>query len=333
MNVVVSGLDVHKEYTYATILGPDGEKLAQRKIQNEEVSDFLRPYQVERVAMEASTSIAPLYRRLTEEGYDVLVSHPKKTRYIAEARIKTDRVDSRALAELLRLNSLPESYVPPPDIAVLREKVRRRAFLVGQQSRLKIKIRSTLTYEGVKPPKEYGLFTRKGREWLRGLGLEPVDSYLRMMEPLRDEIRRLSLELRHIAADDEDVRLLTTIPGVGYYIALLVKAEIGDISRFHTGDQLASYAGLAPSTHSSGGVTHHGRITKEGSRWLRWAMVEAAQVHFRFDSPVTRAYHRIAERRGKGKAAVAAARMLLLVCRSVLKNRRPYFNPVHGQAC
>jgi transposase len=111
-----------------------------------------------------------------------------------------------------------------------------------------------------------------------------------------------------------------------------VKAEIGNISRFHTGDQLASYAGLAPSTKSSGGVTHHGRITKEGSRWLRWAMVEAAHVHFRFDSPVTRAYHRIAERRGKGKAKVAAARMLLLVCRSVLKNRRPYYNPVHGQA-
>jgi len=107
------------------------------------------------------------------------------------------------------------------------------------------------------------------------------------------------------------VRLLTTIPGVGYYIALLVKAEIGDIARFRTGDQLASYAGIDPSTHSSGGVTRHGRITKEGSRWLRWAMVEAALVHFRFDSPVTRAYHRIAERWRKGKAKVVAARRLL----------------------
>ena len=282
MNVVVSGLDVHKDYTYATILGPNGEKLAQRKMPNEEVPTFLKPYRVERVAMEAT--------------------------------------------------SLPLSYVPPQDIAVLREKVRRRSFLVGQQTKLKIKIRSVLTYEGVKPPVEYGLFTRKGREWLRGLGLGPVDSYLRMMEPLRTEIRLLSLEMRRIAADDEDVKLLMTIPGVGYFIALLVKAEIGDISRFHSGDRLVSYAGLAPSTHSSGGVTHHGRITKEGSKWLRWAMVEAAMVHFRFDSPVTRAYHRIAERRGKGKAAVAAARMLLLVCRSVLVNRRPYYNPVHGQA-
>ncbi len=222
--------------------------------------------------------------------------------------------------------------MPPPHIAVLREKVRRRSFLVGQQTKFKIKIRSTLTYEGIKPPKEYGLFTRKGREWLAVLGLGPVDSYLRMMEPLRTEIRLLSPEHRHIAADDEDVRLLMTIPRVGYYIALLVKAEVGDISRFRLGGRLVSYAGLAPSTYSSGGVTHHSRITKEGSRWLRWAMVEAAHVHFRFDTPVTRAYHRIAERRGKGKAKMEAARMLLLVCRSVLRNRRPYYNSVHGQA-
>ena len=271
-------------------------------------------------------------RKLTDEGYDVVVSHPKKTRYIAEARIKTDRVDSRALAELLRLNSLPESYVPPPYIAELREKVRRRAFLVRQQTKLKIKIRSVLAYEGVKPPKGYGLFTRRGVEWLRGLGLEPVDSYLRLMTPLREEIRVLSRELRRIAAGDEEVRLLTTIPGVGYYTAVLVKAEVGDKNRFRTSDRLCSYAGIVPSTHSSGGVTRHGRITRERSSWLRWAMVEAVQTHLRYDTPVTRAYHRIAERRGKGKVKVAAARMLLEVCRSVWKNRQPYYNSVHGQA-
>ena len=188
MSAIVSGLDVHKEYTHATVLGPDGTLMARGRIPNEEVPAFLKPHGVERVAMESSTNIASLYRRLVEEGYDVLVSHPKKTRYIAEARIKSDRVDSKALAELLRLNSLPQSYVPPPYIAELREKVRRRAFLVRQQTKLKVKIRSVLTYEGIKPPKGYGLFTRRGVEWLRGLGLEPIDSYLRVMAPLREEI-------------------------------------------------------------------------------------------------------------------------------------------------
>jgi transposase len=331
MSALVCGLDVHKEFTYATILGPDGEVVTQRRMPNEEVPDFLKPHDVEKVAMEASTSIAPLYRKLTEEGYDVTVSHPRKTRYIAEARIKSDRVDSKALAELLRLNSLPESYMPPPHIAVLREKVRRRAFLVRQRTKLKVKIRGVLTYEGVRPPEGHGLYTRKGREWLEGLGMESVCCYLRVMETLGEEIRRLSLELRHIAAGDEDVRLLMTVPGVGYYIALLVKAEVGDISRFRSGDRLASYAGIVPSTHSSGKVTRHGRITREGSRWLRWAMVEAALVHLRYDTPVTRFYHRVAERRGAKTARVAAARKLLTVCWSVLRNRRPYYNLVHAQ--
>lgn len=123
---------------------------------NEEAPAFLRPHPVEKVAMEASTSIAPLCRRLVDEGYQVTVSHPRKTRYIAEARIKSDRVDSRALAELLGLNSLPESYIPPRTIAELQEKVRCRAFLVRQRTKLKVKIKGVLAYEGVKPPEGQG---------------------------------------------------------------------------------------------------------------------------------------------------------------------------------
>ena len=334
MSAYVCGLDVHKKYTYATILGPNGEVLAQKKMDNEEVPGFLKPHQVKHVAMEATTSIAPIYRKLVEEGYDVYVSHPKETRRIAKARIKTDKTSSRALADLLRLGSLPLSYMPPREIADLRERVRRRAFLVRQRAKLKTKIKSSLTYEGIKPPTGYGLFTRKGVDWLRGLGLEPVDCYLRLIMPLSREILHLSKELRGMAKDDPDVQLLMTIPGIGYYLGLLIKAEIGDINRFISGDHLASYAGLVPSTKSSGGVERHGRITKEGSSWLRWAMVEATHSHLRIDTPITRLYHRVAERRGSPTAKVAAARKLVTVCYSVLKHREPYYNPLqpHAQA-
>ena len=109
--------------------------------------------------------------------------------------------------------------------------------------------------------------------WLHGLGLEPIGSYLRVLNPLNDEIKRISKHLRELSGGDEEVKLLMTVPGVGYYTALLVKAEVGEVSRFGDGDRLCSYAGLVPSTHSSGGVVRHGGITKEGSRWLRWAMV------------------------------------------------------------
>jgi transposase len=146
---------------------------------------------------------------------------------------------------------------------------------------------------------------------------------------LDDEIRLISKQLRGLAGKDEDVKLLMTIPGIGYYSALLVKSEIGDVNRFPFGDRLCSYAGLVPSTHASGNTVRHGGITKEGSRWLHWVMVEAAQTHVhKYETAITRAYHRIAERRGRQVAVVAAAHKLLMCCWAVLKYRQPY----HDQA-
>jgi len=329
MSALFCGLDVHKESTYATLLDAGGRVVSQQRMTNDVVLQYLSEYRIAKIGMEASNQIAPLYRQLTRLGYEVQVSHPRKTRYIAEAKIKSDRVDSKAIAELVRLDALPSAYMPPRSIAELRETVRRRAFLVRERVRLKVKVRSVLTYEGIRPPGGFGLFTEKGVAWLRGLGLEPVASYLSIIKPLDDEIRRISRRLRAIAGGDEEVRLLMTIPGIGYYTALLVKAEVGEVNRFSDGDRLCSYAGLVPSTHASGGVVRHGGITKEGSRWLRWAMVEAAMVHVhKYDTAMTRAYHRIAERRGKQVATVAAARKLLTVCYSVMVNRIPY----HDQA-
>jgi len=137
------GLDVHKDFTFATVLDQTGRVVVQRKLANEHVS-FLESFNVERIGLEASTHVVPLYRTLVNRGFRVEGSHPKKTRYIAEARIKSDKVDSRAIAELVRLDALPKSYMPPPEIAVLREKVRRRAFLVRERAKLMTKIRGVL---------------------------------------------------------------------------------------------------------------------------------------------------------------------------------------------
>jgi transposase len=297
------------------------------RMNNEKVLSYLSHFNVCKVAMESSTQIASLYRQLVCKGFDVVVSHPKKTRYIAEAKIKSDRVDSMAIPELVRLDALPLSYVPDEETDKLREKVRRRAFLVRQRVKPKVKIKSVLTYEGIKPPSDHGLFTLKGVEWLRSLNVESIDSYLRIMSVFDEEIRLLSKQLLGLAKEDEDVKLLMAIPGIGYYSASLVKSEIGDVNRFPFGDRLCSYAGLVPSTRASGAVVRHGGITKEGSRWLRWVMIEAAQTHVhRFDTAITRMYNGIAERRGRRIALTAAAHKLLLVCYSVLKNKRPYYD-------
>ena len=332
MSSLVCGLDVHKDSVYATVMSYGGEVIERRKLNNDEIVSFLGRYPVDKVAMESSTSIVPVYRVLRGKGYNVLVSHPKKTRFIAESRIKTDRVDSWAVAELARLDALPLSYMPPDDIAALREKVRRRAFLVRMRSKLKVKIRAQLIVNGITPPVEYGLFTIKGLEWLHNLQLDSVESYLPVISSLDTQISKLSKELRMMAPQDEDVKLLMTVPGIGYYAALLTKSEIGSIDRFQDGEKLCSYAGLVPSVSSSGGHTRYSSITKEGSRWLRWIMVECVQVHLRYDTGITRAYHAIAERKGTGIAKVAAARRLLMCCYSILRNREPYHDTFHDQA-
>jgi transposase len=329
MSAFVCGLDVHKDSTYATILNLEGKIVNQARMSNERVLAYLSRFNVRKVGMESSNQIAPLYRQLSSRGYSVVVSHPKKTSYIAEAKIKSDRVDSKAIAELVQLDALPLAYFPNEETAKLREKVRRRAFLVRQRVKLRVKIKSVLTYEGLKWPTDHGLFTSKGLTWLHGLNLDSVESYLRVLKPLDDEIKLLSRELQGIAEDDEDVKLLMSIPSIGYYSALLMKSEIGDMKRFPFGERLCSYAGLVPSTHASGRVVRHGGITKEGSRWLRWVMVEAAQTHVhKYDTSITRAYNRIAEKRGKKIAVIAAARRLLMCSYSVLKNKKPY----HDQA-
>jgi transposase len=190
-----------------------------------------------------------------------------------------------------------------------------------------VKIKSFLTYEGLKWPEDHGLWTKGGLVWLHGVNLDPVESYLRLIGTFNEEIRVLSRELEGLAKNDENVKLLMTIPGIGYYSALLVMSEIGDINRFPFGEKLCSYAGLVPSTYASGGVVRHGGITKEGSRWLRWIMIECASTHVsKYDTWISRWYRCIAGRRGKKSARVAAARKLLLVCFSVLKNKRSFYD-------
>ena len=327
MSALVCGLDVHKDSTYATILNSEGKIIDQTRMENEKVAAYLSQHKVGRVAMESSTAVAPLYRQLKKEGFDAVVSHPKKTKLIAEAKIKSDRVDSKVIAQLLRMDWLPLSYVPDDAVGALREKVRRRAFLVRERVKLRVKIKSYLTYQGLKWPEDHGLWTKGGLVWLHDLRLDPVESYLRLIDIFSEEIKVLSRELEGLAKNDEDVKLLMTIPGIGYYSALLVTSEIGDIGRFPFAEKLCSYAGLVPSTYQSGGMVRHGNITKEGSRWLRWIMMECASTHVsKYDTWISRSYRCLAGRRGRKTARVAAARKLLVVCFSVLKHKKPFYD-------
>ena len=143
---------------------------------------------------------------------------------------------------------------------------------------------------------------------------------------LNDEINTVSKRILLLAKEDENAKLLMTIPGIGYYSALLIVSEVGDIDRFPDSCHLCSYAGLIPSSRSSGGMTYHGSITKTGSRYLRWIMLECVHAHIRNEknSNIAQFYYRIAKKKRNSKAAVAAASKLMKVVYWIMKERRMY---------
>lgn len=143
---------------------------------------------------------------------------------------------------------------------------------------------------------------------LRELEIKAVDDCLSMIKALDERIQEVSVELKQKASGNEKAKLLMTIPGVGYFSALAILAEISDISRFDNAEKLCSYAGLIPSIHQSGAMRRYGRITKQGSGLLRWVLLECVWTHIQYNTWLTRFFYRIAKRKGKKVAVVAAAR-------------------------
>jgi len=170
------------------------------------------------------------------------------------------------------------------------------------------------------------LFGKKGLNWLKELELSEPDSkllkgLLETYEGISEKIRATNWLIKEIISKDSDCQLLKTIPGIGEFLAVLVKVEIGDISRFRSSAHLCSYAGLVPSTYSSGGKSWNGRITKQGNKWLRWAMVEAVVPAITSNGELRSYYEAIKLRKGSRVAKVATARRLLCIVYRVLKEK------------
>lgn len=302
-----------------------GKVIYQGKLPNdrEVIRDFFRGLGLEaEVAMEATGNGYWMYEVLEDIGLEVRLSHPGKTRAIASARIKTDKIDSGVLAHLLRSASLcggtellPTAYIPDRATRDTRELLSYRASLVRVQTGLKNKIHSLLAKRGINT--EYtDLFGKRGLEYFSDLPLERpyrecLEGYLRVLEGIKREINLASKELVELVKSEPGAKLLMGIPGVGYYSALLILAEIGDIKRFPSARHLASYGGVVPGTYSTCQRTYHSHITRQGSRWLRWIMVEASTHVVKRPGRLREFYLKLRRAKGTGIARVAVARKLL----------------------
>ena len=234
---------------------------------------------------------------------------------IASARVKTDKIDARILAHLLRTDLVPEAWAPPAEVRELRDLVRLRWRFVAQRTTAKNRIsnllaRQCLRYAGT------DLFGRAGRAWLAELELDPhtrtlIELLLATIDEADAHVGALTALLRERLRGAPEVALLETIPGVGFLTAATLIAELGDPHRFARAAQVSAYFGLVPRVRASADVAHYGRITRAGSPHARRALVEAAHVAVRLPGPLRDRYLARARRRGKKVALVAAARELL----------------------
>jgi transposase len=325
------GLDIHRHYAVLARMDEKGKLLDRRRLGHEALPAYLaslpeRP----RLAFEATSSwyyVCDLIESLVD---DLVLSHPLKTRLIAEAKIKTDKVDATILADLLRTNFLPEAYLAPAPVRELRELLRLRASLVRMRTMARNKVHAVLIKRGLRPPVG-NVFCQKGRRWLAEVGLSLPQSYalaiasnLRIIDALSEEILVVNAEIGRRAEASEEAGWLDSMPGIGPFTALLILAEIGDVKRFPDASRLASYAGLVPSVHSSGGRTRYGSLTRQGSPWLRWAMVQAARSAVRRPGPLQDRYRRMKQRKPEATAIVDLARFMLGCAYAMLSERRPF---------
>lgn len=327
------GVDFHKKFSYGTIMDEKGKVLRRGVVQNslDGVSKFVDGSGDETIAvLEATRNWTLMHDWLDEVVDGVKLAHPLKVRMIAEAKIKTDKIDSTTLADLLRCNLLPEAYVPTKPARDARQVLRQRMFFVRVQTMLKNRIRGIIDKhpEIGEPPREE-LFGKTGMEWLKEINLPEVDRKivdgdLRLLEAVKERIRESDGLVEELAGKDERIKYLLSIPGIGIFFAVLLCHEIDNINRFRTDKKLHAYAGLVPSTYASGGKVFHGHITKQGNKWLRWAMVEAVWPAIRKDVSLRRYYERLRIKKGANCVKVATAKRLLTIVYRVLKENRYY---------
>jgi transposase len=340
------GLDYHKKYSCATIITDQGEIKEKERLLNrkEAFEEYLSSYRDVVAVVEACWNWPVAVELLDGLVEEVKLAHPSKVRLIAEARVKTDAIDSRTLAYLLRADLIPEAYLRDKENLQRQKVLRARCFYVKLRTQVKNRVHALVGGESEEVrevAKGYSdLFGKRGLQWLTGLELgDPSDKILkgllRVYELLCEEIRKTDGLVKEIFETDIDCQLLESIPGIGKFFSVLICTEIGDIERFSSSSKLCSYAGIVPSTYASGGKLWHGKITKQGNRWLRWAMVEAVKPAISCNGELRSYYERIRYKKGPKAAKLATARRLLAIVYRVLKEKdsfKLYKNDIVGKA-
>jgi transposase len=316
----VVGMDLHRRRSVLVRMTEDGRKLETARIENSPAAlraVIARAGQSPRVVVEATYGWYWAADVLADAGAEVHLAHPLGVKAFSYRRVKNDERDCADLADLLRLGRLPEAWIAPPPVRALREVTRYRHKLVGQRTSCKDQVHAVLAKCGIAVTRS-DIFGPGGGIWLDGLPLPApyagkVASLRALIGVLDGEIARLGEQAAAMLAGDRGYAAIRRLPGVGPVLGAVIAAEIGDITRFGTPGQLASWAGLTPRHYESDTKVIRGHVSKQGSRMLRWAVTEAIQRQPAGTRP-QQVKEAIIARRGpdaRSIAKTAAARQLL----------------------
>jgi transposase len=284
-----------------------------------------------RAAIESMNGARFVHDRLELAGWQVEIADAQKVKGLAPLACKTDRIDAWVLAELCRRDLVPAIWLPDAAVRAERERARWRLHLVRHRSSLKQRVHAVLLTHG-KPCPVSDLFGVRGRQLLARLGLpQPwqgtIEASLRLIDELDREIGDCERELRRLGAEHRYVPLLCTVPGISWVLAYTIAAELGDIGRFATPRKLAGYSGLCPRVYQSGERDLRGPLAKQGPRYLRWALVEAAThacTHPTYRGRYQRVKTRAGKQRGAKVAQVDLARRLAEAIWHMLTRDQPF---------
>jgi transposase len=336
-----TGIDYHKRYSVLCTVDASGQRVQSARVAQNEPAAFAAYFQrlpaPSEAVLEACWNWGWLHDLLSETPnvVSVVLAHPGKTRIIAEAQIKTDRLDAEKLATLLRGNLVARAHASPPAVRARKCVLRQRVYWVRMRTRLRNRTHALLARQRrLELPVCSDLFGKRGLQWLRTLQLPAPDNVLLQQilagfDLLSAHIKTLEQAITIHNQQDPAAARLQTLPGVGAILAAVIASEIDGIERFCRPEKLCAYAGLVPTTHASGGKVHHGPLLPFCNEWLRWAFIEASWSAVSRD-PALSALYRHQRARGKPgpKAITVVARRLCRIAWHLLHEQRNYLpNP------
>jgi|SRR3989338_3057284 len=323
MKELFAGVDIHKEKYVGCIVDGEGAVVREHTFPptREGAQSFLCGMPVKAVAIEACGMWRAALKVFRELGYEVKLTSPKKTKDIAGKK-KTDKVDAKTLADLLRTGFLPKVYIPDDEMLRLRDLARHKAQLTRMRADVQRKIRSILMLKGIKSPK--GLWTIKNVEWLVNLNDENIANWVRLFSSFKAEEKETLRRISKIAKNQRLTNILMTIPGIAEFSSLMILEEIADIKRFKTPKELVMYAGLCPGIYQTGNTERNVK-NNAVNNWLKWIITECSgRASTMKNTKFMYHYAKIKQRKNAKVARRSTARKMLTIIWHMLQKEEPY---------